>query len=348
MAQTKLDAQGRIQPRETASLARNKQTEPAKRATPAAEGRAPTNRPATRGAAADPGPLTHEEIKGLPGQEIKNAEEGKRYLEHTLLMVPGAPLSADALSTALFQVTQYKGIPRQAINAVRSVAFALERIQDDARSMRIVSIVKEGITAERMALADEIQEATTLLSKAATIAEEAARLSHRVVEDTAAVVTAIQAASTTVATSATQINETTTTYRDAVLKASTMPQQAQAPAGASALDVRVRARQGIKQRQVLVDAANMGDRVLAELDNAKLILRANEIIGSMGSDGSQAVVSARRLANGGVLLELNSEEAARWLNEARHRVLFTEALAPDARIKARLFPLVLQFLPLHF
>jgi hypothetical protein len=51
---------------------------------------------------------------------------------------------------------------------------------------------------------------------------------------------------------------------------------------------------------------------------------------------------------GGVLFELDTEEAAAWINEAQHRVRFTAALAPDVRIKARLFPLMIQFIPLHF
>jgi hypothetical protein len=68
----------------------------------------------------------------------------------------------------------------------------------------------------------------------------------------------------------------------------------------------------------------------------------------MGAENTHKAVSAKRLNNGGILFELDSEEAAKWMNEAQHRIQFTEALASDARIKTRLFPLVLQFIPLHF
>ena len=70
--------------------------------------------------------LTHEEIRELQGQEITNAEEGKHYLERTLLTVPGASWMTNVLSTALFQVTQYKGVPCQVVNAMRSIAFVLK------------------------------------------------------------------------------------------------------------------------------------------------------------------------------------------------------------------------------
>ncbi|KAF8508953.1 hypothetical protein JB92DRAFT_3120373 [Gautieria morchelliformis] len=396
MAQAKLDAQGRIQPRAATGPAREKQTEPLKRSENPAEKRAPATRAATRGAVSDQETLTGEEIRGLPGQEISDIDAGKLYLERTLLTVPGAPWTVGALSTAILQVTQYKGIPRQAINALRSIAFVLEEVEDDARCERIVSQVREGLAAEGNALSAKILEATALIDKATAAAETAARLSHQVTEDAAAAVQTveimdyvsmhnvphrlshpinssyvtvstcvcnrvgkllpytrdpllaitIQSASNTVASSATQLNETSTTYRDAVLKAATATQHM--PPGAATLDARVRAREGIKQRQVLVDAANAGEHVLADLDDIGLALKANEAISDLDAEGQRIVVSARRLTNGGVLFELNTEEAARWLNEAGRRTQFTEALSPDARMKARSYLLVIQFVPLHF
>ena len=136
-------------------------------------------------------------------------------------------------------------------------------------------------------------------------------------------------------------NETSTTYRDVIMKASTTAQQTSASVtSTTTLDARVRVREGIKQRQVLVDAANMGDCILADLDNTGLVSKANEIKG-MGAVGARIVVSTKWLTNGGILFELNTEEVARWLNEAGNRIQFTGALAPDVRMETRLFPLVL-------
>ena len=39
---------------------------------------------------------------------------------------------------------------------------------------------------------------------------------------------------------------------------------------------------------------------------------------------------------------------ARWLNSAQNRITFLSNLAPEAQIKTRPFPLVIQFIPLHF
>lgn len=58
--------------------------------------------------------------------------------------------------------------------------------------------------------------------------------------------------------------------------------------------------------------------------------------------------SARCLNNGGILLEMDTEEASQWLNSAKNCLTFLASLAPEARIKARTFPIVIQFVPLHF
>jgi hypothetical protein len=113
-------------------------------------------------------------------------------------------------------------------------------------------------------------------------------------------------------------------------------------------DARVRAREGIKLRQVLIDAATPGEKILEDMDNTELARKANEVVSTMGAIDTHRIVSARRLSNGGIVFEFTSEEAAKWVNEAQHRIQFTQAIALDARIKTRLYPLVLQFILLHF
>ena len=118
MAQAKLDTQGRIQLRAAASPPKEKQTEPAKRAGNSTEKKTPMARVTTRGAMANPETLTGDVIRDLPGQEIGDMEAGKHYLEQTLLTIPGMPWTVGTLSTAVFQVTQYKGVLRQAVNVL--------------------------------------------------------------------------------------------------------------------------------------------------------------------------------------------------------------------------------------
>ena len=75
------------------------------------------------------------------------------------------------------------------------------------------------------------------IDKATLAAKTAARQSNQVAEDAAAVVQTIQAVLNTVASLVTQLNKTLTTYRDAILKATTVVQQE--PTSTTTLDARV-------------------------------------------------------------------------------------------------------------
>ena len=60
---------------------------------------------------------------------------------------------------------------------------------------------------------------------------------------------------------------------------------------------------------------------------------ANNSIQNMDGAMGHRFVSAKRLNNGGILLEMNSELAAGWLNGPSVKTGFLEWLAPDAIIK---------------
>ena len=118
--------------------------------------------------------------------------------------------------------------------------------------------------------------------------------------------------------------------------------------GAATLDVRVRAREGIKTCQVLVDAGAPGQGPLPGASNANLVDTANKAARSMEGVGEHHFVSARRLNNGGVLLEMDSDMVASWISDASTREVFLSLFTPDATVKDWAFPLVVQFIPLHF
>jgi len=64
-------------------------------------------------------------------EEIQNSQEAHHYLEKMSLIVPpGQPLSPGLLMTALHHFTEYKNIPKQVINAIHSIAFLLEELEE--------------------------------------------------------------------------------------------------------------------------------------------------------------------------------------------------------------------------
>ena len=108
------------------------------------------------------------------------------------------------------------------------------------------------------------------------------------------------------------------------------------------------AREGIKLRQILIDARDHGEGILRGISDAGIVESANAAIRRMENPPAHRFISAQRLGNGGVLLEMDSESAAGWLNAPATRASFLNHFAPNASVKERAFPIVVQFVPLHF
>ena len=191
------------------------------------------------------------------------------------------------------------------------MAFVLEQLDDNAKGDRITDHVRTQLMEESNALTVKIQEAETAISNTRVMMETATHTAQRVTENAATATLSIQAAITSVTTMASQLSETTTTYRDAMTRAATLPQNAPTTITmAPTLNARVHAWEGIKQQQVLVDAVTAGTQILTEMNNVSLTKRANEILDTIGTEHTHAIVSARWLANSGILFELDSEEVA--------------------------------------
>ena len=162
-----------------------------------------------------------------------------------------------------------------------------------------------------------------------------------------AAVMEIKSASTALAESSMQFTATATSYRD-VLTSKGPPSNS--PTRASTVDMRVRVREGIKSHQNLLDSQSRGrgEGILCGVSNTGLVEAANKALRNMVNPPEHHFVSAHRLGNGRVLLEMDSEEAAGWLNASVSWATFLNRFAPDASVKEWAFPMVVQFVPLFF
>ena len=81
-----------------------------------------------------------------PQQDINDANEGRKFVEKHLLLCPaGEPATHDSLATCLFQVASLAGVNKQAVNAIRAVAFLL----GDMEETQINGILKEAFEIGR-------------------------------------------------------------------------------------------------------------------------------------------------------------------------------------------------------
>ena len=84
-----------------------------------------------------------EEIEVQVGQEVMNSEEGMRYLESTLLMVPWVSYTATELVGMLFQVLMLPKIKNSWVNSngVRAVTYILADLDLDLKVKEMENVV---------------------------------------------------------------------------------------------------------------------------------------------------------------------------------------------------------------
>jgi hypothetical protein len=311
----------------------------------------------TRSTETENASMSRKEIETLTGQEVSNAEEGIRYLEHTLLTVPGAPLSADTLSGALFQVSMLPGIrgSKANSNAVRAIAFTLAGIESQDRSQLLTSAVVEKLEEHLELTRQETLAATKEQEK--KLAEITLAATEKIEVYTKTMMEGLKAVAQGINENAATITETSTKYRDALLQsnpASNPTNSNTAPKlnHLAPLPPRVQAREGVRARQILIDIApdpTTGSIALAEDSISTLKEKLDKAL--MASDPGvcdSRTKAVTRLRNGGILMELDSDEAVDWFAHQRIRDNFLGKLHPSASIKPRTFQIVVQFIPLTF
>lgn len=107
-----------------------------------------------------------------------------------------------------------------------------------------------------------------------------------------------------------------------------------------------------KTRQILIDGVPTTDNEGKELTEEKLVEKAQKVLelmedGETAPDGMR-FRSAIRIRNGGLLLELNSKEAAAWLQRPHVMKTFIQHFDLNARLKTRQYPVLAEFVPLNF
>ena len=181
-------------------------------------------------------------------QDMKDSLEGRKYLEkHSLLCPPGKPPTHILLSTCLHQISAMAGIQKPVLNAIRSVAFLLEEIEET----QISTTVKEALDNQIMEFASDIK----LL-----IEDAKDKISHhlKTTEDHTA-----EEATTTL----NPHKQITMTDASALINP---------PAHANP---KIAAREGIKARQFLIEGVE--NSKLAHLDNIQLKTKLNKILSEL-------------------------------------------------------------------
>lgn len=258
-------------------------------------------------------------------QEISDAEKGKIYLEETLTFVPaGATPTLDALSTALFQIAAMQGMGRPAVNAVRAVAYLLKEIELEEVTKAIRSIANTQFGE----MASDLKEYTEGLKE--KVAEVLEKRTEVLEKKTGELVEVMEKA----AQQAGSIGNST--YRDALTRS--------ASGAPPDTNPRLAAKESIRQRQALIDLPR--DSKLRDCANTVLVGKFSEAMGKATSQ-KHKMRSALKLQNGGILVEMVTDDGTAWLaSKANAEAFLRELGEPEASFKTRSYNVIAYYVPL--
>lgn len=273
--------------------------------------RNPLVRPGTRAASGPDSDSTLSE----DNQDIKDSLEGRKFLEKHLLLWPeGEPPTHTSLATCLHQVSAMPGVHKSAINAIRSVAFMLEEMEDT----QINISVKEAFDSQ-------ITEFTSDMKTLVEDAKEKLDVHFKTTEERLIQV---------INNSATQLKQAPTagaTYASVL----TVPPPHANP--------RIAAREGIKARQFLLEG--ISNTKFSHTDVFQLKTELNKILGTMGA-GKVKIRSVNKLRNGSALVEMESDEATAWIADKENRTEFGNKIGPSIKFCSRVHNLIVFNVPL--
>ena len=244
-------------------------------------------------------------------QEIKDSLEGRKYLEkHSLLCPAGEPATHTSLATCLHQISQMAGLQRPATNAIRSVAFLLDEMED----LQVNETIKEALdsqmtefTSDMKILIDDTKE---------KIEEHIKNAGERLANITPPIPTSVRLAM-----------ETGPAYSYALALINP-------PAYANP---RVAAREGIKARQFLI--TGIKNSKFSHLDTLQLKAELNKILIDLGltSGKIRAITSSH---NGGTVIEADNDEAANWFSAEDNQRKLCENIGIDAEFRTRQYNII--------
>jgi hypothetical protein len=224
-------------------------------------------------------------------QDIKDSQDARKYLEKfSLLCPPGEPASNGALSICLHQIATMKGIPKQALNAVRAMAFLLERLEEEAINEKVRSAFDSQITEFTLDMKLLVEDINTKIDN---------HLKEAMAQWTQIVKSAPQPAVTNHSRTTPAAETNSYSYASALINP---PPH---------VNPKLAAREGIRARQFVVEGAEHSD--LKRLDHQKLKEDMNKALRDLGaSEGNVRSIVTQREGEG-TLIEVDSDALAKWL-----------------------------------
>ena len=277
---------------------------------------------------------------------IKNATEARSHLTAKNWLYPGEAISLEILARTLFSVIAESKLQPPQANVLAAVAYLItDQIEEgiahtigNALTKRLLDSLIPVTANIQNNLEQHIQSITDSAKTYADITEKLQSTQEKLEE------------------TAQRVNANTRTYSQvAATTPNTLPANSlPVPPNVSYSQIQIRNRAEIKRRQVLIDFDRTEDMNLETMDEATLTRKTTDALSTIWAAAPEPKISHPKLKattlmrNGGLLLELDSSEAAEWLKGDDIRGRFLTNIGSGANIKNRTYQVIVQFVPIQF
>jgi len=276
----------------------------------------------------------------------------RKFLEANCILATDAPCTPSTLTNSLLILATSFKMPQMVVNALTHLSEVSTKIETHCegctKAEAIPKLLEElcvdmqlGVEGKLEEIGQSIVEKTTdqgNLDKATDKLEEAAKGLIKAAE-------ALEAKVSQVSVTTTKIANTANTYRDALLKA---PPRRAAQGDAPQIDEAIARSTDRKLRQVLIELPPDEMRWSSlESIKAKAMEAIKKIVMPAPPEDIEVTEITKTRRNGLILL-LNTKEAASWLQETEVELLFTGNFSSGAIFKPRQYTILVPRIPLTF
>lgn len=276
---------------------------------------------------------------------IKNVNDAKKFLETEGWIVKGEAIALETLARFLLASSLNPKVALETANMMAAVAHLITTKLQDGVAQEVAQSITELLKHSVASMTVDIQ---ANLERHANKLAETAQSQATIAQD-------MQKTQEVMAESAREAATQAKSYSQIVGANHTPHPQSTPPLpNVTYSQLQMQNREQIKKRQVLIDFKKAEELQLEEMDEKTLNRKATDALRTclaVAKDPKPAVVRLKTgtlLRNGGLLLELNSDEAADWLRSDEVIERFLENLGSGASIKNRTYQVIVQFVPVSF
>ncbi|KAI6123041.1 hypothetical protein EV401DRAFT_2164519 [Pisolithus croceorrhizus] len=293
------------------------------------------------------------EIINSQDESVHDAISARTFLDKIQHMILGEPLMAEHLSHALFYITQMKGVTPTVYLAICSAVYLVQELSASATAQAVIKDVSSKL--ENLLVVAISPQVAKILLAADSLMDTNQKLESVVegIPKNSGCVTdyGSQADTPTLDLQLQSLASDTTYIKEAIINlkmlAKTQSPFSLSPYSNLTTDL-ARAHTAVKERQILLDLDHDHPTIKGDMkkeDLVKLLKNAVDTLESLESPKLQ-LKSVACLQNQGIILEMNSCEAANWIRNPTNRTTFVNELGGKIRLTDRLYHVVVPFFPI--